>query len=52
MDCFLLDEVWEDGMLGQRGHFFTLELKASKKTIVPYINKATSEQLGEILESA
>jgi hypothetical protein len=31
MDCSLLDEVWEDGMPGQSGHFFTLELKASKK---------------------
>jgi hypothetical protein len=31
MDYFLRDEVFEDGMPSQSGHFFTLELKASKK---------------------
>jgi hypothetical protein len=40
MDC-LFDEVWEDGMPGQ--HFFTLELKASKKQSML---GATPEQLG------
>jgi hypothetical protein len=31
MGCFLVDEEWDDGMPGQSGHIFTLELEASNK---------------------
>ena len=44
MDCFLRDEVCEDGMPGQSGHFFTLELKASKK-------KSFLTTMGQLLSS-
>jgi hypothetical protein len=30
-DCCLIDEEFEDGMPGQSGHFWTLELENSKK---------------------
>jgi len=33
MDCHLTDVEWDGGMLGQRGYFLTLELKASQKQL-------------------
>jgi hypothetical protein len=44
MDCFMRDEVFEDGMPGQSGHFFRLELKASKKQ--PFLTS-----MGQLLSS-
>jgi hypothetical protein len=44
MDCAFRDEIWDDGMPGQSGHFFTLKLKLSQK-------KSFLETMGQLRAS-